>query len=557
MQLLVYSKSLADNSLPVLINLASGEKKKIQDEITHKGNICLYTRSSFESLRSRFEKAGYCDCGEKGEKIDLKRAFRFDEKRDRDRPKMVVFPSTSIGAFKRALSAFFEKHYEADDPPCTIIIPDNIFEALVCNGMKKSGKKEKKASVIKEDQLFNLINIPESNPLTKKLEEKYIGTSVGAKQTRALIYLACQSDSPVLILGESGTGKDIIATQIFENATKFKNGFFRINCSALPESLLEGELFGYLKGSFTGAVTDKRGLFSAAENGTIFLDEIGDLSPANQVKILHAVENKEIRQLGSNKSTRVNVRIIAATNRNLDAMMKQGTFREDLYYRITGFRIYASPLREHPEDIPLLAKAYWAKKQRKTELRQQFLEYLKTYYWPGNVRELYAMLNSLVDYFPNESPRPEHVDGIRKSRNDVLIQSKATEKDDPAQLLKIKSQNVLVSVQNILRSVKIEMRPVIYDDPELKSDAGRLKELKKFISAQSSVLNELCLEPTFFMRWDIFKKTAKYSYVLNKMVKKWPESSEVFRTIWTDEMEKLDDDINQGIMEMMWGKIDM
>jgi len=264
------------------------------------------------------------------------------------------------------------------------------------------------------------MNVPDSNPLVKKLERIYIGTSIEVQHTRALIYRACQTDSPVLILGESGTGKDVIATQIYENSTTHKKGFFRVNCSALPESLLEGELFGYTKASFTGANTDKVGLFNAAEGGTIFLDEIGDLSLANQVKILHAVENQGIRQIGSNQTKPVNVRIITATNRNLYAMINQGTFREDLYFRINTFLINSHPLREHPEDIPILAKAYWEKKHHISHLSNDFLEYLKTYPWPGNVRELNTLLNSLVDYFGDISPKPAHVEAIRKSRQDIL-----------------------------------------------------------------------------------------------------------------------------------------
>jgi len=558
MQLLIYSKSLADPTFPVLIDWDPSKSRKLPEELTNDGTICLMTGLAYESLREQIEKAGYCDCGEKGEKINLKRALRFDEKRDRDKPKMVVFNSNSTGAFKRGLNAFYEKHYTSDDPPCLILISEQIFEALMKGGgVKRSNKKKKRPSVDEQDPLFVLINVPESNPLIKKIETVYIGTSIEVKQTRALIYRACQSDSPVMILGESGTGKDVIATQIYENSNCYKNGFFRINCSALPESLLEGELFGYLKGSFTGANSDKTGLFTAAEGGTIFLDEIGDLSLANQVKILHAVENHGIRQIGSNKTRSVNVRIIAATNRNLDSMMLQGTFRDDLYFRISGFRINSFPLREHPEDIPLLATAYWEKKQRTSKLSKEFLGYLKTYHWPGNVRELNTMLNSLVDYFGDVPPKPMHVEAIRKSRREVLVQSKTGEKDDPAQFLKIKSQNVLISIQNILRSIKIEMRPFIYDQSGLISNNAQSESLKKFILVQIVKLNELCQEPAYFKSWDIFKMTAKYRHVLDNTVKNWPESSGKLPTIWREELQKLDDDINQGIMELLWGKIDM
>ena len=557
MQILLYSKNHPDQTMPVLLEWEPAGSRNIPAEITQQGTICLIAGLTFEVLRNHFEKKGYLDCGEKEERIDLKRALRFDEKRDRDKPKQLVFNSSGIGGLKRGINVFYDKHYAAGDPPCLIIIPDPIFDALKRDGVRKSKRRGKIPSIDVRDPLFQLINVPESNPLTKKLEGIYIGTSVEVKHTRALIYLACQSGSPVLILGESGTGKDVIASQIYENASNYKNGFFRVNCSALPESLLEGELFGYLKGSFTGAGTDKVGLFTAAENGTIFLDEIGDLSLANQVKILHAVENHEIRQIGSNKTRPVNVRIIAATNRNLDAMMSQGTFRVDLYYRISGFRINAHPLREHPEDIPLLATAYWEKKKRTSKLSRAFLEYLQTYHWPGNVRELYALLNSLVDYFGDIPPTQAHVDAIRKSRQDVLVQSKADEKDDPAQFLKIKSQSVLVAIQNILRSVKVEMHPANFGQKQIERDRRISENLKKFLHEQVARLDELCLEPAYFKRWDVFQMTTEYRQLLNNIVKNWPESADKLSFIRTEELQKLDDDINQAIMELLWGKIDM
>jgi transcriptional regulator with PAS, ATPase and Fis domain len=365
------------------------------------------------------------------------------------------------------------------------------------------------------------------------------------------------TDSPVLILGESGTGKDVIASQIFKNSTVYKKDFFRINCSALPETLLEGELFGYKKGIFTGALTDKEGLFSAAENGTIFLDEIGDLSLSSQVKILHAVEKKEIRQIGSSRSKPVNVRIIAATNRNLDAMMMQGTFRDDLYYRISTFRITSPPLREHPEDIPLLAESYWKRRLRKGKLSVEFLNSLKNYSWPGNVRELNSLLNSVVDYFGDISPTPAHIDAIRKSRQEILIQSAKTSMDDPSQLLRIKSQNILITVQNILRAVKIEMQPLISRPQGGKHSSSELENLRQFINRQSRILSDLCLEPAYFKQWEIFEATTNYRHLLEDTVEKWPLSGSQLRAVWTSELKILDERINKSIMDVIWGRIDM
>jgi transcriptional regulator with AAA-type ATPase domain len=557
LKFILFSKQNNDEPTPSLFDWTpAGNNKKLPAEITQPGTICLTPGLAFETTREHFVKAGYCNCGEKSEKIDLKRALKFDEKRDRDKPKIIAFNSNSIGAFKRGLSAFYKNHYSKNDPPCLIIIQEKIFEILMREGAK-TRKKVKKSTFEIQDSLFQHLNIPESNPIMEKLKEVYIGDSIEVQHTRALIYRASISDSPVLILGETGTGKDVIANQIYENSGNHKSDFIRVNCSALQETLLEGEMFGYKQGSYTDAKKDKTGLFTAANGGTIFLDEIGDLSLANQAKILHAVENKEIRPIGSNKGIPVDIRIIAATNRNIDAMMQQGTFREDLYFRICSFRIKAYPLREHPDDIPILAKFYWEKKNRKSYLSPEFLAYLKTYHWPGNVRELYALLNSLVDYFGDVPPTQKYVEAIRQWRQEVLVQAKTIEKDNPGQLIKIKSQNVLIAVQNVLRSVKIELHRVFNNQPGIETETQQTGELKIFIMQQIVKLNELCLVPSNFNRWELFKTIEKYTQVLDKTVKNWPETNEQLLSIWTEKLQKPDDEINRAIMEVVWGKIDM
>jgi DNA-binding NtrC family response regulator len=557
LRFLLFSKKNNNETTPSLFDWTpAGNNKILPADITQPGTICLTTGLAFETTREHFLKAGYCDCGEKGEKIDLKRALKFDVKRDRNKPKTLIFRSTSIGAFKRGITTFYENHYSVDDPACLIIIQESIFNILMREGAKKT-KKLKNSTPKFQDSLFQHLNIPESNPIMEKLKQVYIGDSIEVQHTRALIYRASMTDSPVLILGETGTGKDVIANQIYKNSTTYKNGFIRINCSALSEELLESEMFGYVKGSFTGADKNKEGLLTINDGGTIFLDEIGDLSLANQVKILHAVENQEIRPVGATKTKPVNVRIISATNRNIDAMMQQGTFRQDLYFRICNFRIKAYPLREHPDDIPVLAKFYWATKNRKSYLSPEFLAYLKTYHWPGNVRELNALLNSLVDYFGDVPPTQKYVEAIRQWRQEVLVQAKTIEKDDPAQLLKIKSQQVLISVQNILRTIKLEIHKYISEQTGNVTGIRSSDELKTLISQQIVSLNELCFAPSFFIRWEIFKKTEKYIHSLEKMINHLPESPEQLISHWTEKLQKPDDEINRGIMEVVWGKIDM
>lgn len=169
---------------------------------------------------------------------------------------------------------------------------------------------------------------------------------------------AARSDAPVIILGESGTGKELVARAIHDVGLRRENAFVKVNCAALNESLLESELFGHVKGAFTGAFRDREGRFEAAQNGDIFLDEIGDLSPAIQVKLLRVLEEKVVERVGANAPIPINVRIISATNRNLEALVAEGAFRKDLFYRINVIPIWVPPLRERTEDIPLLAENF-------------------------------------------------------------------------------------------------------------------------------------------------------------------------------------------------------
>jgi transcriptional regulator with PAS, ATPase and Fis domain len=201
------------------------------------------------------------------------------------------------------------------------------------------------------------------------------------------------TDSTVLLQGESGTGKEVVARYIHDQSPRAGKPFLSINCGALPESLLESELFGHVKGSFTGASRDKDGLFSAAGDGTFFLDEIGETTPATQVKLLRVLQQREVIPVGATEAKPVHARVIAATNRDLEEEIKRGNFRSDLYYRLNVISIILPPLRERPNDIPLLAELFLkrtgeARGEPPRELAREALEAMQKYSWPGNVREL-------------------------------------------------------------------------------------------------------------------------------------------------------------------------
>ncbi len=201
------------------------------------------------------------------------------------------------------------------------------------------------------------------------------------------------TDSTVLIQGESGTGKEVIARYIHDLSQRTEGSFLSINCGALPESLLESELFGHVKGSFTGAVKDKTGLFASAEKGTFFLDEIGETTPATQVKLLRVLQQRQIIPVGATEAIGINTRLLAATNRDLEEEIRRGTFRRDLYYRLNVIAVHLPPLRERRDDIPLLVEAFLQRtaQQREQDVKQlseAALELVMRYNWPGNVREL-------------------------------------------------------------------------------------------------------------------------------------------------------------------------
>ena len=229
----------------------------------------------------------------------------------------------------------------------------------------------------------------------------FIGSSHTMQEIFSTIERVSQTTTSILITGESGTGKELVAHSI-HNKSPFKNKpFVTVNCGALPENLIESELFGHKKGSFTGAHIDKKGLFEAANGGTLFLDEVGELPPPVQVKLLRALQEKTIRQVGATEDIHVDVRIITATNRNLESMMKKGQFRQDLYYRLNVIKIACPPLRERKEDIPLLCDFFLKKFNKKfnkeiVSLGRDALEVLTDYDFPGNVRELENIIERSV-----------------------------------------------------------------------------------------------------------------------------------------------------------------
>jgi DNA-binding NtrC family response regulator len=258
--------------------------------------------------------------------------------------------------------------------------------------------------------------------LRTALEERFtfaniIGRSAKMQEIFSIVQRIARTMSTVLISGESGTGKELIARAIHYNSDR-RGKFVSINCGALPETLLESELFGHERGAFTGAIREKRGLFHEADRGTIFLDEIGETSPAMQIKLLRVLQDRVVRRVGSNVETLVDVRVIAATNRDLSESIREGTFREDLFYRINVIPITLPPLRHRREDIPLLVDHFienFSARMGVTRKRisSDAMRAIEKYHWPGNVRELENVIERMIALEPSDvlttKSLPEHV----------------------------------------------------------------------------------------------------------------------------------------------------
>jgi transcriptional regulator with PAS, ATPase and Fis domain len=238
-----------------------------------------------------------------------------------------------------------------------------------------------------------------------------IGESLAMRGLLSLIKKVAPTDATVLVLGASGTGKELVATSIHENSLRKSKPFIKLNCAAIPAELLESELFGHEKGAFTGATKFKPGKFDMADKGTLFLDEIGDMPLKLQSKILRVIQEKEFYRVGGSSTVKVDVRFIASTNQNLEKMVQEGAFREDLYYRLNVFTLHLPPLRERKEDIPLLVDRFLQNLPKKVDISSIALQMIMAYSWPGNIRELKNVIESAAVIAENGFIEPAQLPG--------------------------------------------------------------------------------------------------------------------------------------------------
>jgi sigma-54 specific flagellar transcriptional regulator A len=238
--------------------------------------------------------------------------------------------------------------------------------------------------------------------MTTPLNQRFVGTSLAIAKVRHLIEQVASKDATVLILGESGTGKEMVAKAIHEHSVRSNGPFVAVNCTAIPAELLESELFGHEKGAFTGAHAARVGRFEQAEGGSLFLDEIGDMPMTMQVKLLRVLQERTYERVGGNQSHTADVRILAATNCDLELKIQQGLFREDLFYRLNVFPVHLPSLKERREDIPALVQDLFSHVQ----LTPEAMELLREHHWPGNIRELANLLERLAILYPGKMIEP-------------------------------------------------------------------------------------------------------------------------------------------------------
>ncbi|GMT47511.1 MAG: acetoacetate metabolism regulatory protein AtoC [bacterium] len=311
------------------------------------------------------------------------------------------------------------KETQNSDTPCIIITAygtvKNAVEAMRAGAfdyVTKPFRLDELGIIIRK--ALDVAKLRKENiRLKRELRKRYefhglIGSSPEMQKVYDLIEKIADTDSTVLITGESGTGKELIAKVIHYNSYRSGKNFVPLNCAAIPKDLLESELFGHEKGAFTGAINTRIGRFELASGGTLFLDEIGELDPSLQVKLLRVLQEREFERVGSTKTIKVDVRILAATNRNLEERTREGKFREDLYYRLNVIPVHIPPLRNRKEDTPVLIE-HFLKKHAKTKKRQSpripkyIMDVLLRYRWPGNVRELENLIERLTILNPGQS----------------------------------------------------------------------------------------------------------------------------------------------------------
>jgi len=554
MKIILYQRSEKNQTEPSLINsdnLCDGELICL---VSPNGIISLMPQSSSETIIPLLSEINFQSLDPPQKKIELFRALKLANHSFDGLPRRIHLNYGSVGAFKRSFLPFINNRYTPKNPACVLFIPDAIHSELVKEAAIKKSKKEQTEILSEFDPyLRSWLCEVSKEPIVLGLNDSYLGMSDSAILTRALIFKASQVDSSVMLLGESGTGKTLIAKLIHDNSSRKKGAFIVINCSAIPENLFESEMFGHTKWAFSDARVEKPGIFEIADKGTLFLDEVGDLTLENQAKLLLAAESKEFRRVGSITTKKSDVRIISATNSNIQLRVHLKSFRKDLFFRLNNFQIEVPPLRNRPDDIPIIANTIWSRINKQFPLSDEFLAFLKKETWPGNVRELQMVLENINAIFGNRPPSREAVECLHKLRNDL---GKAPQLELESNINKLRNEykDRLAQSIHIIRGIRVKFRPLINNDPLVIRNPQELKKIRTFVDLQNAKLDELCRDPLYFKDPALYDRIRCFRFDLDLALQNLSRNPENFHEVWYRNFQDAYDDIFKKIFKLVWSQ---
>ena len=421
---------------------------------------------------------------------------------------------SSTGRIKQSVCAFLKNaRAKGSLIVCFVGVDKHLFAALWKEAERSTTFGSSESSVTKPRQIARTASsssrkqasesylslLPEEK-VSQELAEAFVGNGVEVQLVRQLILRAARHDRPVLIQGETGTGKEIVARRIHQYSTGHgRSGpFCPIDCGAIPHNLFESELFGHSPGAYTDARSFRQGIWKTADNGTLFLDEIGELTLGHQAKLLRAIETKKIRPVGIDKEVSVNARIIAATNRDLFAMVRRGAFREDLYQRLRAAAIYTPSLRDYPEDIPCLAEHVWRRitgDDTTLTLPPDILDGLAEYRWPGNVRDLRTVLEEIHTSFDRQNLGRQHLEAVMGYFGHSKISIDDMQLGDAISRHPIDCFRHLRRADEIVLATKAALHPLIV---QKKTDKATIKRVQLDLTERLHDFDGICASTLLF-----------------------------------------------------------
>lgn len=417
----------------------------------------------------------------------------------------------SVGRLKQGVQSFIARMLKAHKRGTFFIaVEDKLFDKLwieseddyddVQRAMRRPRTARLRPGSLQETTAASVAILEDTfeDQSPDQLARQYVGTSDAARLVRQLIVKAAGNKTTVLIQGDTGTGKEVVARRIHKLSKRKLNPFCAVNCAAIPGDLLQSELFGHVKGAFTSAHADKKGLWVAAKGGTLFLDEIGDLADKHQAMLLRALEENRVLPVGATEEVAVDARIIAATNLDLYAMVRAKRFREDLYYRLRQSVIFTPSLRQIPEDIPDIAQCVWSEIADRSSdglLDIEVLDLLKRHSWPGNARDLKAFFTMLYSWFPGDPPTVERAEMVLRYMRMRPFDEPVSTYEGPQDFHLVECMRHLRDTDGAVQATRVTLEALAHD-PDL--DAEEIKDLAIALTDRSLELKTLCAKTLLF-----------------------------------------------------------